>query len=44
MATDYAKDLFDEYGRPIVCMAVTSEDVTTVLFDQYGRPVKVIGT
>jgi hypothetical protein len=47
MATDYAKDLFDEYGRPIVVLANssgTTADVTKDLFDECGRPIKVAGT
>jgi hypothetical protein len=44
MATDYTKDLFDEYGRPIIVAAATTQDVSQVLFDDKGRPVKVIGT
>jgi hypothetical protein len=40
MATDYEKDLFDEYGRPIITAGTSSEDLTGILFDSYGRPVK----
>jgi hypothetical protein len=44
MTADLDKDLFDEYGRPIIVAATTSEDTTSILFDSYGRPVKVAGT
>ncbi len=36
---DYSKDLFDDYGRPIIRLA--GEE--TGLFDDYGRPIKAAG-
>lgn len=44
---DLAKDLFDDYGRPIIVCAdptATTADLSKVTFDEYGRPVKVMAT
>jgi len=40
MTTDYTKDLFDEYGRPIIAIA----GAETGLEDAYGRPYKALAT
>jgi len=43
MSTDYDKDLFDEYGRPIVVEGYTTDDTTSILFDSGNRPIVVEG-